>query len=267
VLSRRLLTLLLLNASIQARHLFPQIYLGLTVTYALVLRALRLGAWYELLVPVMLFSEPGLMGMMFVGAQVFFERSQGSDLATAVTPALPRETVLGKALSIAALATLAGLLLVGLTLPARGPAALAAALAALAPVLLLTATTFGLAGVALAARRGDFTRFLFVAIAVATPLLLPAAAALGAFGRGWLAWLPSAPLIYAADMLYRAAASPAFPVGAGATETAAASAALLLAIPQAAWTLAAARWAARSYEAHMRGSAAPRDHGRDGYQV
>jgi len=243
MLSHRLRSAVGLNLRVQARHLFPQIYLGLTVLYTVIIRLTPLRLWQDRLVPIMVFSEPGMMGMLFVGAQLFFERSQGSHLATAVTPLREAETVLAKALAIALLATVAGLLLVGLTLPPTRAAWLVSGLLTLAPVLLLTSVAFALAGVAFAARSREFVPFLVTSQMAMLPAYAPLVALFGLVDPLWVAWLPSAPLIFACRRLFAEAA-----LGGAAT---APWQLLWLALPPALWALVAREWARRSYLAYL----------------
>ncbi|MDP2871442.1 MAG: hypothetical protein Q8P31_02765 [Bacillota bacterium] len=232
----RVATVVRVDLRVQGRHLFPQIYLVLTILYALLLRLTPLSVLTPLLLPIFLFSEPGLLGMLFTAAQHYFEQTQGVAVAVAVTPLRVREYVLGKALSISVLATAASVLLMALVAPVD------ARLLALVPAMWLTSVTFGLFGLGVAVHFTDFFRFLFAVMRLQGLLQLPALAIIGLVSRWWFIWLPSAPALYALEQVVQQ--------GPRALGGAAYWAYLLF---MAGWAAAALVWAERQYLRQVRG--------------
>lgn len=233
----RLGTAIRADLTVQGRHRFPHIYLAITVFYALLLRLTPLSTAVPALLPLLLFSEPGLLAMFFTAAQHFFERTQGVAVALAVTPLRVREYVLAKVVSISLLATAAGVLLTAIVMAPDG------GLLALAPVLFLTAALSGFIGLALATYFTDFVRFLFAAgLLVQVPLFLPVLAVLELSPPARFIWLPSAPAWYALRLVVLA--------GPGAFRLAAYWWYLAL---LAAWAAAASAWTRRAYARRVRG--------------
>jgi fluoroquinolone transport system permease protein len=226
-----------MDLKVQGRNRFPHIYLALTLLYALILRLTPLARAAELVLPLMLFSEPSMLGLILTGAHHHFEQTQGASAAVAVTPLRVREYVFGRAVSISLLSTAAALLL-----SALGLGTVDSRVMGLGPVVFLAATAFGLLGVGLAAGFRDFLTFVFAVMGVQTLLFVPAAAVLGLMPRAWFLWLPSAPALYAMqDVMLRAYGAPPYLsywwyLG-------------LLAV----WTAMAARWAERRYSRLVRG--------------
>jgi len=233
------------NLKVQGRHLFPQIYLVLTVLYALVLRAKPLSGLVHVLLPAMLFSEPGVLGMFFTAAQHYFEQTQGMTVAVAVTPLRVGEYVLGKALSISLLTTGAGVLLTALVAPAD------ARLLAVIPPIWLTSVTFGLLGLGVAGHFTDFFRFMFAAARMQGLLQLPILATAGLVSRGWFMWLPSGPAVFALEQVARH--------GPGVLRSSAYWAYLAM---LAGWAAVSLAWTERQYLRRVRGVPADLRQGR-----
>jgi len=83
----------------QYRHGFYTVYFLITVFYILLLRLLPTEP-RTFLAPVLLFSDPAVLGFFFVGGLVLFERKQNLLEGFLVTPLRPGEYLLAKALSL-----------------------------------------------------------------------------------------------------------------------------------------------------------------------
>lgn len=234
----RLVTAVRLDLAVQVRHLFPHIYLSLTLIYALLLRLTPLSQSAELVLPLMLFSEPAMLGMIFTGAHHYFEQTQGVSVAIAVTPLRVREYVVGKAVSVSILSAAAAAVLASLVLGAVDARVLGLAL-----VVLLAASTFGLIGIGLAAHLRDFLGFVFATMGVQAVLFMAFPAVLDLAPRAWFMWLPSAPALFAMrDVMLHGARAFGHPVYW-------AHLGLL-----AAWAAIAVRWAETRYWRLVRGA-------------
>jgi len=194
----RLLNALRLDATLQVRFLFPQIYAVVTIIYILLFRFTDLRNATALFLPAFLFSEPGMLGFFFVAVHVFFERSQRTITAVAVTPLRPGEYISALALASAAIATASG---VAIYVVVAGVAGLGGsdgvlALVLLALALFLTATLHGMLGLGLAAYYTDFTHFLIGSLIMLVPLTMPLVTLFGWLPHWATVWVPSYPAVF-----------------------------------------------------------------------
>lgn len=188
--ARRLGNAVHLDLVAQIRYYYLPIYMVLALGYVALFRFTPLSSYAVLLLPLFLFSEPGLLGFYLSAAQLYFERNEKSLTAIMVTPLRIEEYLVGRAVSNGVIATLAGVLLFGLVFLAPVKMAL------LAPPLFLTATLFALLGLSFSAYFDDFMAFVFASALVQMPLSLPI---LGYFKvvPSWVfAWIPSYPAIF-----------------------------------------------------------------------
>lgn len=199
----RLANALHLDLLTQARYYFVPIYMILAIAYAALIRFTPLQEFRSLLLPLFLFSEPGLLGFYLAAAQLYFERSEKSLTSLAVTPLRTEEYLMARALSNAAIATLAGVALFGLVFLAPVKAAL------LVPPLFLTATLFALLGLTVSAYFDDFIAFVFASALVQVPLSLPVLAYFDVVPVWAFAWIPSHPALFSFANLLSDQPSPA----------------------------------------------------------
>lgn len=235
---RRLGNAIRLDLLVQSRYLFPQIYLGLAALYVLLFRYALPAQWTDLLMPVFLFSEPGLLGFYLAAAQLYFERGEGSVTALAVTPFREEEYLLARAASMGLIATLAGGLVAGLVL------GLDLRLGLLLITLYLTATLFTLLGVAVSAYFSEFTRFLVGSFVLLIPVFLPFLSYFQLAPARAFAWLPSHPALAAFAALTGA------PGGAGGVDS---GAYIVSTLQLIGFNILAFWWARRSFRTHIRG--------------
>jgi fluoroquinolone transport system permease protein len=88
---------------LQFRHGFYYVYLVLAIIYVIILRVLPDSA-RDLLLPLVIFTDPAIAGFYFIGAIVLLERADGTQQALFITPLRLRDYFLSKVLSLSTLA-------------------------------------------------------------------------------------------------------------------------------------------------------------------
>lgn len=145
----------------------------------------------QLWVPVLLFSDTALIGMVFIAALLFMEKEEGTLRALLVTPAYSWEYLLSKALTLAVLAVLFTLIFVPLTV-GSGPNYLYLLL------LMVAGSLFGsLLGAWVAVYFDNLSQYLFPALTLMVLLSIPSVAYFApSFSPWWLRALPTYPLVF-----------------------------------------------------------------------
>ena len=162
-----LLHLLRWDLVAQVRYGFWVAGLGVTLTWVLVLRPLS-AEYLEIWLPIVLYLDIGVIGLMFISGVLFFEKRQGVIDALVVTPVRTADWLASKVLSLTVLATVVAVVLVLLT---TGPRA---DWLRLVPCFAIAATLFTLLGFNVAARFQSVSGFLAAVGLVGLPLALPA---------------------------------------------------------------------------------------------
>jgi len=186
----RMANALHLDLLTQLRYYFIPIYMVLALAYAGAIRFTPLNDFVDLLLPLFLFSEPGLLGFYLAAGQLYFERNEKSLTAISVTPLRSEEYLAARATSNGLIATLAGIVLFGLVTSDPARALL------LIPPLFLTATLFSLFGLTFSAYFEDFIAFVFTSALVQMPLALPYLAYFDVIPVWIFAWVPSHPPLF-----------------------------------------------------------------------
>lgn len=186
----RIANALQLDLLTQLRYYFLPIYMVLALAYAGTIRLTPLSEFIDLLLPLFLFSEPGLLGFYLAAGQLYFERNEKSLTAISVTPLRSEEYLLARAASNGLIATLAGVVLFGLVTLEPVKALL------LVPPLFLTATLFSLFGLTFSAYFEDFIAFVFASSLAQIPLALPYLAYFDLMPVWVFAWVPSHPSLF-----------------------------------------------------------------------
>jgi fluoroquinolone transport system permease protein len=109
----RVLNALKADVCFQFKQGFYLVYIILTIFYMILLGKLP-AEWKSILVPLVIFSDPAMVGFFFIGALVMLEKLQGVTQYVVVTPLRSVEYLLAKALSLTLLA-LAATFLITLT--------------------------------------------------------------------------------------------------------------------------------------------------------
>ena len=94
----------------QYKYGFYALYILFTLLYITVLRILPT-EWKELGATVIIFSDPVLIGLMFIGAMILFEKSEKVIQALAVSPISIHSYILSKVISIGIISLLSGILI------------------------------------------------------------------------------------------------------------------------------------------------------------
>lgn len=178
------LTLLAHDVRLQLRQGFYAAYAVLTLGYVVVFAAAP-PALERLALPLVLFSDPGVLGFFFMGGLVLLERADGTLRALFVTTLSVRQYLAGKALSLTLLALVTS---VAIAAAVRG--------AAFDPLLLvgavlLTAPLSVLGGAIVASRARGVTHYVWLGVLSTTPLCLPFLSSLGLFDTPLFRALPT----------------------------------------------------------------------------
>ncbi|MDP3911395.1 MAG: hypothetical protein Q8Q14_13490, partial [Gemmatimonadales bacterium] len=190
----------------------------------------------DTLLVLLLFSDPSVLGFLFVGVLVLYERGSNTLSAVAVTPLATGHYLWSKAISLTTLATAAGL---AMALAARGasfdPFRLVAALA-------LTSLVFVFLGFVAVVRVRTVNEYLLIVPAFMAPLYLPLLSLAGMAESAAFLLVPS----HASLLLFRGAFAPR-PLWEA-----------IYGVGFLALTVAIAyRWAHRSFETFVRGAGGP----------
>lgn len=151
---------------LQFRHGFYYVYLVLAIIYVIILRVLPAAA-RDLLLPLVIFTDPAIAGFYFIGAIVLLERADGTQQALFITPLRIRDYFLSKVLSLSALALATSL---AIALFAVGPVF---NILALIIGVTLTSVLFVLLGLAFVSRFKVLNIYLFSAGLAVALMSLP----------------------------------------------------------------------------------------------
>lgn len=102
----RIVNALKADIRFQFKQGFYLVYIILTLTYMIILGMLP-EEWKSTVVPLVLFSDPSMLGFFFIGALVMLEKVQGVIQYVVVTPLRSLEYLLAKVLSLTILALVA----------------------------------------------------------------------------------------------------------------------------------------------------------------
>jgi fluoroquinolone transport system permease protein len=178
-----LLRLMLWDVRVQARE---RIYLFTVITTGIFMTAIALlpDDTPAGIVAAILFLDPAVIGMGFVGGLVLLERSQGTPPALAVTPVAPTDYAISKLVTFTALTITGGLAILAVATWPPSPALLLRASLALA----FTGTLSVLGGLVMVATANSLNNLIARAFPVSIVLYLPFLAHFGMV-KGWLAWV------------------------------------------------------------------------------
>jgi len=145
------------------------------------------------LIPMLLFLDAGMIGMVFIGAVMFNEREDGVLRARMVSPAAVWEYLASKAAALALLALAFGVIFVPVA------AGLGPNYPALVALLTVGSISTSLIGAAVAVRFKTFQQFFFPSVVLINVLgLIPAVSYLvPSFSAGWMSLLPTYHFMFA----------------------------------------------------------------------
>ncbi|MFI8356849.1 fluoroquinolone export ABC transporter permease subunit [Streptomyces cyaneofuscatus] len=163
---------------LQLRHQIVTVALLVTAAYGIGLRLLP-DDWRDDVTVLLVLSDPTMIGFLFVGALMLFERGAGTLHAVVVTPLSPSLYVWAKALSLTAISVVCALTM---TVVGHGtdfrPVPLITA-------VILTSLLFVFVGVAAVVRVRSLNEYLVIVPVFLIPLYLPLLGFLG-LGGSWL---------------------------------------------------------------------------------
>ena len=111
----RLLHAIWADIRFQVKQGFYYVYVGITIMYLIILSFLP----HDILVvvtPLIVFSDPSVLGLFFIGGIIMLEKLQGVMMVMVVTPLRPEEYILSKVISLTIIAVLAGIAITGFSL-------------------------------------------------------------------------------------------------------------------------------------------------------
>ena len=172
-------------------YVYP-IYLLVALAYGLMLLAFP-ERYLPTMVPIFLLFEPGLVGFMFVGTEIFAEKKDGAIGALAVTPIDWRDYILAKTLLLSLLSVIGAVLIMAIgTRSLNGLPYVVAG-------TFLVSIVYTLLGIAVSAKYRDLDDYFIPILGVLVVSLLPFAHYHGYLtGEVWkiLYAVPSYPAIY-----------------------------------------------------------------------
>ncbi|ASJ01067.1 fluoroquinolone export ABC transporter permease subunit [Thermococcus gorgonarius] len=180
------------NLIIGVRGFVYPIYVLIGLAYGLMLMIFP-ERYLPTMVPIFLLFEPGLVGFMFVGTEIFAEKKDGAIGALAVTPIEWRDYIIAKTLIMSLLSVIGAVLIMAIgtrSLDGLGYVAVGAFLASVVYTLL---------GIAVSAKYRDLDDYFVPIMAVLIVSLLPFAHYHGYLtGEIWkvLYVVPSYPVLY-----------------------------------------------------------------------
>lgn len=170
----------------QFRHGFYHVYVIVTLSYIVFLNLLPHGLRPPVAV-LLVFTDPCVLGFLFIGGIVLFEKGQGVFQNLFVTPMRLHDYILSKTLSLSLLSISAAFAIVLFTFGIN-----------FNPLLLfigvtLSAVLFTLIGLTLVVRVETINQYLMASIVYILPLMLPLIEFLGLFSSPLFYLLPAKP--------------------------------------------------------------------------
>ncbi|WP_206511231.1 ABC transporter permease [Rhodococcus sp. BGS-1C] len=216
---------------LQSRYQIVTVSLVVTAAYGLVLRLLP-DSWLRDATILLVLADPTMIGFLFVGALVLFERDAGITAAVAVSPSSPALYVWSKAVS---LTTVSVVCAVALTVAGHG---MNFRMVPLLGGVVLTSLMFVFIGIVAVVRVRSVNGYLLIVPVFLVPMYLPLLGSAG-FAQSPLYYL--LPTQGSLLLIARALESrPAWEALYGVT---------ILGL----WLIASCYAATRSYESHVRG--------------
>lgn len=162
----RLLAVMGWDLRLQVRHHILTVTVIVTLLYVILFRAVP-AARSDTALVVLLFSDPSMLGFLFIGVLVLFERGSNTLQAVVVTPLSSSEYLWAKALSLTAIAVPSGFAMAWAGHgPGFNPFALLAA-------LVLTSLLFVFLGFVGVARVVSVNEYLLIVPVFFAPMMLP----------------------------------------------------------------------------------------------
>lgn len=159
------------------------------------------------LLPILIYSEPGMIGVLLAAALLYAEKGEGTLRAYRVSPGSVLQYLASKSVAMGLLGVLSAVVIT------LGTIGLGANWPAIVGVVFLTAVIITLIALVVANLFQTVSQFLFSGIILNLALALPTVSYfLPSFSPVWLRWFPSYPMIHALREAY-------FPTGGAAVLT------------------------------------------------
>ncbi len=151
---------------LQFRHGFYYVYALLSALYIIILRSLP-EALSEFLLPLIVFTDPGVVGFFFIGGIIFLEKEENTLESLFITPIDLWDYLFSKVISLTTLAVVTSFII---TIAVKG--------ASFQPLLLfigvvLTSFIFTFLGLVTASRFNTINKYFILPIIFILPLFLP----------------------------------------------------------------------------------------------
>ncbi|MBN2273738.1 MAG: hypothetical protein JXK95_05355 [Bacteroidales bacterium] len=104
----RLMHAVLADVRFQVKQGFYYVYVVITLMYLIILSFLP-DDILAIVTPLVVFSDPSVLGLFFIGGIIMLEKLQGVMMVMVVTPLRSEEYILSKVISLAMIAVLVGL--------------------------------------------------------------------------------------------------------------------------------------------------------------
>jgi fluoroquinolone transport system permease protein len=197
---KRLITTVLWDLRLEIQYQIVTIAALITTLYILIF--LNIPGTYDQILMILIFSDPALLGFMFIGGLVLFEKGAGTLQALVVTPLRVWQYLWAKTISLTLIALPCSLLMAwaGHGWQLHYPYFLAG--------VILTSCLFVLVGFAGVARVKTLNQYLIIVPMFLTPIFLPLLNFFGITNTLWLYLIPS----QASLILLEAGFSPEMPV-------------------------------------------------------
>ncbi len=104
----RLLSATWADMRFQLKHGFYLVYVIITITYLIVLSFLPENI-FSVTLPLVVFSDPSVLGLFFIGGIILLEKGQGVLMVLVVSPLRSQEYILAKVISLTIISVLAAL--------------------------------------------------------------------------------------------------------------------------------------------------------------
>ena len=102
----RLIHAIKADMKFQMKQGFYLVYVIITVMYMIILSFLQ-SDMISIALPLVVFSDPSVLGMFFIGGIIMLEKTQGVLMVLVVTPLRAREYILSKVISLAIISVMA----------------------------------------------------------------------------------------------------------------------------------------------------------------
>jgi len=184
------------------RNKIISISIFLTAIYVLLFKALSSFGQVEKFLVLVIFNDPALLGFLFIGVMVLFEKNENTLEALAVTPMKLSHYVLSKsiALTIVSICCCVAMVIAAYGLNINWVHFISAAT--------LTTLIFSFLGFVVVAGEGSFNNYILKAIGVILLLSIPFIGYFEIVPISWFIIVPSYPCILLFDFSFRESITP-----------------------------------------------------------